>query len=179
MCGNLSIVPILPTPEWFELRMGPRKGGGGWIGWASTWLYSLTRAGVWQTSVFFFLVDSALLTKFQGVPCQEVGGRVQAVHIWLHCVPLQCATEINAWEAHEEWALWKLDKRVGWLHVTVSVKIPLYHRVHISLHSAFYPKWKLQYFARTQPNKLIKVLLSWYLASSLVFSLMLVLLVLL
>ena len=53
------------------------------------------------------------------------------------------------------------DKRVGWLHVTVSVKIPLYHRVHISPHSAFNPKWTLQYFARTQADKLIKVLLSW------------------
>ena len=56
MCGNLSIVLILPPPEWFELRMGPRKGGGGWIGWASTWLYRLTRAWVWQTSVFFFFL---------------------------------------------------------------------------------------------------------------------------
>ena len=29
VCGNLSIVQILPAPEWFKLRMGPRKGGGG------------------------------------------------------------------------------------------------------------------------------------------------------
>ena len=105
-----------------------------------------------------------------------MGGRVQAVHIWLHCVPSQSVTETNAWEAHEEWAL-KRDKRVGWLWRSLSKS--LFHTAFISPHSDHPNKWTLQYFASRINRSLEVLMLLSSISMYCVEPLMLVLLVLL
>ena len=120
----------------------------GWRG-LNRMIVCQTRASVWQTSVSW----TASLTKFQGVPCQEVGG-VGAVHIWLHWVPLQSATQINAWEAHEEWALKGTKESGGSDGLCQNPSFT--PRSYLPIQ----PKWTLQYFASRINRSLVVVLLS-------------------
>ena len=129
---------------------GPKKGLRGLNRMGVHPIVCPTRAPVWQTSVS----SPASLTKFQGVPCQEVGGVGAAVHIWLHCVPSQSATETTAWEAHEEWAL-KGTKGSGGSD-GLCQNPSFTPRSYLPIQ----PKWTLQYFASRINRSLVVVLLS-------------------
>ena len=121
VCGNLSIGQILPAPEWFE----PKKGLRGLSRMGVHPIVCPTRAPVWQTSVS----SPASLTKFQGVPCQEVGGVGYLIAL---CAVTECNR--NHCLRSTRGVSIERDKRVGWLWRSLSKS--LFHTAFISPHSA-------------------------------------------
>lgn len=126
MCGNLSIAQILPAPEWFELRMGWRKGGGGWIGWLSA-----------RQELQFDRPASLGRRAWQNFRVFHVRKWEEWEQCIFDCTGCHCRVQHKPMlEKHMRSEHWKGQKsRVA---LTVSVKIPLSHRVHIS---PFSPLW--------------------------------------
>ena len=158
--GNLSVVPILQLLNGFNWEWHQERGGGGWIGWASTLIVCPTRASVWQTSVFY--LAAACLTKFQGVPCQEVGGATASSAAYL--IAMYAVAECNRNQrlrSTREVSI-ERDKRVGWLWRSLSKS--LFHTAFISPNSTT-PDEHLNFFPNNfwQINRsLVILLLSWF-----------------